>query len=199
MKQTRSELQRTYIDLCARMPADKITVKELVSTCGINRNSFYYHFEDLPSLAVSIMEDEIRENFTDSAHPEEDFTDRFLRCAGALQNNLDFYRNVYYSKNREVLDYRFKRLMNEMISDYMKENIFPGHDLSEEDQKLIIQLYCMETTGLFIAWLQEGMKYDLVSRLKRLFELRKGTVEMMVERADRTPYAGSWNHSDRQN
>ena len=54
--------RKAIMDSCLRLledrPVDKITVKDIVEDCGINRNTFYYHFEDLPSLIYAIfMED----------------------------------------------------------------------------------------------------------------------------------------------
>lgn len=31
-------------------PIDKITVKDLVEICGVNRQTFYYHFDDVYDL-----------------------------------------------------------------------------------------------------------------------------------------------------
>lgn len=42
-------------------PINKITVRELFSTCGMNRNSFYYHFEDIYALFKWIVEAEVVE------------------------------------------------------------------------------------------------------------------------------------------
>ncbi|HBY72506.1 MAG TPA: TetR family transcriptional regulator, partial [Lachnospiraceae bacterium] len=39
-------------------PLNRITVKDIVEDCGINRNSFYYHFEDMSSLVEEIMMEE---------------------------------------------------------------------------------------------------------------------------------------------
>ena len=39
---------------------NQITVKNIVEDCGINRNSFYYHFEDLPSLVEEIVGEQVR-------------------------------------------------------------------------------------------------------------------------------------------
>ena len=47
---TKKAIQETFITLLDERPLNKITVKDIVETCGINRNSFYYHFEDLPAL-----------------------------------------------------------------------------------------------------------------------------------------------------
>ena len=31
-------------------PMEKITVKDLVEICGVNRQTFYYHFDDIYDL-----------------------------------------------------------------------------------------------------------------------------------------------------
>ena len=47
---TKKAIKETFIELLDERPLNKITVKDIVEACGINRNSFYYHFEDLPAL-----------------------------------------------------------------------------------------------------------------------------------------------------
>ena len=44
MKRTIAEM---LIKLLEHKPVDKITVKELVDACGISRQTFYYHFQDI--------------------------------------------------------------------------------------------------------------------------------------------------------
>ena len=31
-------------------PIDKVTVKDIVEICGVNRQTFYYHFDDVDDL-----------------------------------------------------------------------------------------------------------------------------------------------------
>lgn len=40
---TKAAIKATFISLLNKKPLNKITVKEIVEECGINRNSFYYH------------------------------------------------------------------------------------------------------------------------------------------------------------
>ena len=47
-----------FLEMAARKDVDKITVKDIVADCGINRNTFYYYFEDMPKLIESIVEDD---------------------------------------------------------------------------------------------------------------------------------------------
>lgn len=55
---TKRELAAALKKLMAHKPISKITVRELVAECGINRNSFYYHFEDIYALFKWMVEAE---------------------------------------------------------------------------------------------------------------------------------------------
>ena len=52
-------IKTTFLQLLEQKPLSQITVKMIVEECGINRNSFYYHYQDLPAL--------IEENFQEQA------------------------------------------------------------------------------------------------------------------------------------
>ncbi len=55
---TKKELAAALKKLMVAKPINKITVRELVSECGINRNSFYYHFADIYALFKWMIEAE---------------------------------------------------------------------------------------------------------------------------------------------
>ena len=40
----------SFVKLLNLYPLDKITVKDIVSDCGISRNTFYYHYRDIYDL-----------------------------------------------------------------------------------------------------------------------------------------------------
>ena len=47
---TKNAIKASCLKLLNERPISKITVKDIVEDCGINRNSFYYHFQDIPAL-----------------------------------------------------------------------------------------------------------------------------------------------------
>ena len=57
---TRKAIKETFLKLLNQRPLNQITVKDIVEDCGINRNSFYYHFEDLPALVEEIVEEQVQ-------------------------------------------------------------------------------------------------------------------------------------------
>ena len=44
------EIKNSFIKLLTELPISQITVKDIVEDCGVNRNSFYYHFQDIYDL-----------------------------------------------------------------------------------------------------------------------------------------------------
>ena len=51
---TKKAIVESFLKLLKEKPVEKITIKDIVEDCGINRNTFYYHFDDIPSLMEEI-------------------------------------------------------------------------------------------------------------------------------------------------
>ena len=51
-------IKATFLELLEQKPLSQITVKMIVEECGINRNSFYYHYQDLPALIEEIYQEQ---------------------------------------------------------------------------------------------------------------------------------------------
>ena len=51
---TKQAIVEAFIKLASKKPLEKITVRNIVDTCGINRNTFYYHFQDIFAVLEEI-------------------------------------------------------------------------------------------------------------------------------------------------
>ena len=51
-KFTQQAIIDTFLKMLACKSLDKITVKEIVNECGINRNTFYYYYKDMICLKM---------------------------------------------------------------------------------------------------------------------------------------------------
>lgn len=57
MNRTKKVIIDVFWQLLEEKPYSKITVQNIVERCQISRNSFYYHFQDIPALVeYSIQE-----------------------------------------------------------------------------------------------------------------------------------------------
>ena len=47
---TKEALAAALRQMMTVKPIDKVTVKDIVEICGVNRQTFYYHFDDVDDL-----------------------------------------------------------------------------------------------------------------------------------------------------
>ena len=55
---TRKAIMEAFLKILDEKPLGKITIRDIVDECGINRNTFYYHFADIPELLETIIKEE---------------------------------------------------------------------------------------------------------------------------------------------
>ena len=56
---TKMELANAFKELSKKKPMNKITVNDLIKYCQLNRNTFYYHFEDIHDLINWMFNEEL--------------------------------------------------------------------------------------------------------------------------------------------
>ena len=80
-------------------PFGKITVKDITDRCGINRNTFYYHYQDIPALLEEICQNQVEDII--SKYPTLNSIEDCLDAA--MQSVLENKRaimHIYNSDNR---------------------------------------------------------------------------------------------------
>ena len=65
----------------------------------------------------------------------------------------------------------------------MFDTAFDMSGMSELDREVLIQGHRCLCFGLFVEWLDGGLKDDFKASMLRLCELRRGTLERIVEQA----------------
>ena len=178
---TKMAIKTTFIKLLNEKPLSQITVKDIVEECGVNRNSFYYHFQDIPAL----IEEIIMEN-ADQIIAEYPTIDSLETC---LNVALEFARknrrtilHIYQSVNRDIFEQYLWKVCQHVVSAYSNV-LFAEKPVKDTDKELMLHYYKAECFGMVMAWMNTGMKEEVVGQVRRFCELRKGMVEEMVERS----------------
>ena len=178
---TRKAIKESFMELLNEKPLNQITVKSIVEKCGVNRNSFYYHFDDIPSLISEI----ITEN-ADKIIDEYAGGDSLEDCLNAMVKfaleNKRAVLHVYRSASRDMVEQYLMRICHHTVSEYAYR-AFGNVSVSEEDKDIMIRFYKCECFGQVIEWLNSGMNYDIQRQFSRLCELRRGMTGQMIERS----------------
>ena len=177
---TEKAIKASALKLLNDKPINQITVKDIVEDCGINRNSFYYHFRDLPSL-IEEMVTEQAENII-SEYPSINSLEECLDAAISFaMNNRKAAMHIYNSVSRDIYEQYLWGVCEYVVTTYIN-SIFGEYDISDFDKEVIINFYKCACFGQILDWQRSGMKSDIKKQFMRMCEIKKGFIEEIAER-----------------
>lgn len=177
----KKEIKRTFITMLNEKPLSQITVKGLVAECGINRNSFYYHYPDLPALIEEIVEEETAQIIAE--YPTIDSIETALRVAVEFcTKNRRAILHMYNSVNRDIFERHLWKVCDYVVSEYGK-TIFEGTSIRPLDREIIERFYRCECFGVAMEWLSEQMNSDTTKDIQRFCAMFRGMTEEMIRRS----------------
>ena len=177
----RSAIMESLMKLLNERPLNKITVRDIVEDCGINRNTFYYHFEDISAVIEAIIHEEvdrIMEDYRDISSLEECFEAALLLG----QDHRNAIYHIYNSSNRDFLERRLMEICRYVATRFVQRSA-GDMAIRSLDREIIIHSYQCEFFGYIIDWLNNGMDAGAEARIRRLCELRAGSTAAMLERS----------------
>ncbi len=150
VQRTRMNIRNAFIELRARKPIEKITVKELAEAAFINKATFYQHYEDIYDLSES-MEDELIDNIIGSIpHPDtllDDPEQATLEIFAAFSSQTRLLEILFSGSRRSVLIEKLENRIRELILQR-----YPDHEGNPEKEVLITFLI----QGSFHAYLKHA-------------------------------------------
>ena len=179
---TKNAIKKEFLRLLDEKPLSQITVKNIVEACGINRNSFYYHYSDIPALVEEIFNEQADQlvQLTDDASIYESFV---IAMNFSLQNKSAMM-HIYNSANKELFDRYLNRVAQRTVTEYIEHYAVP-YNISQEDKDAVVFYYKCLIIGFVVEWLSGGMKYDLTEKLARVCLLFDGTMESIMAKCER--------------
>lgn len=181
MNRTKNTIIEAFWLLLEEKPYNKITVKDIVDRCQMNRNTFYYHFHDIPELLQTVIK-----NDADHIIQEYGNVDTLLECITCFiehcTNRKKAILHIYRSVFREYFINELDRIALYIVTQYM-DTVRTGHPLSPEDRILLTRFYKCMFTGVCIDWLNDGLQYDMSHYVDRIGTLFHGAAEQAYQTA----------------
>ncbi len=181
------EIKRSFLRLLSEESISQITVKEIVEDCGVNRNSFYYHFQDIPSLLEEIVV-EIADDVIKTLPQDAAMEDCVRMALEELARNKKVLYNIYCSSNGRFYEKQLMRICEHVTRGYISSRDYARH-VSEEDLRYIISFLKSVMFGEIIDWLIQDMNYDITEHSVRLCKMFAGTLTAVCGKCSRDPEA----------
>ena len=154
--QTKHALAAALKELIAQKPIDKITIHDITERCGIRRQNFYYHFEDVYDLMRWMFQEEAM-----SLLRQHEGTllwqEGLLQLFRYIEENKAVCLCALRSVGREHLKRFFETDIHAIIHRTVEQF---GHEVgaisagvTESDVELVTHFYVVALTGMLESWL----------------------------------------------
>ena len=178
---TRNAIVSSFMKLLNERPLNKITVKDIVEDCGINRNSFYYHFQDLHALAEAVINDET-DRILSSVNNISSLDDCLITAIDLALNNKKAVMHLYRSPSRELYEQHLESVITYAVTEYINA-VSANINTDKNSKEIIIRYYKCLLVGFVLDWMNSGMKYDIRDNITKVCELFGGSMQTALERA----------------
>jgi probable dihydroxyacetone kinase regulator len=177
---TKRALAMSLKKLLDEKPLEKITINDITSDCGVNRQTFYYHFQDIYDL-IEWMYTTAAEKAIGERNTYQTWQEGYLNLFCYLQENRSFVINTYHSLSREHLENYLYDKVYVLLKNVVDE-VAQNRSIREEDKAFIANFYKYGFVGLTLEWVKNGMKEDPQMIIRRLETLIQGNFPEAVER-----------------
>ena len=153
--QTKRAMADALKKLMTQKPLDKITIQELMEQCGMKRQNFYYHFEDIYDLLRSIVQelhDEIQQVLVQ--YKRIDGLAYYNALLDTIRDNWDVCYAALRISDQEYeeigVDFRYRSIMEAGVRRSSQADPVIG--------ELIFDYVLSGTQSIISNWMEGGMQ-----------------------------------------
>lgn len=153
---TKRSIADGFKNLMIRKPFEKITISDITSSCGLNRQTFYYHFQDKYELLNWVFYSEAIAPFIDNI-TFDNWSIKLLEMLCTLRSNSHFYANALKTSYGDEFKIYIHKIATDVFSEII-DHISGGKNMAEDDKQFIAEFFSYGIFGCVIAWITNGMK-----------------------------------------
>lgn len=172
---TKRAMSAALKNLLKEKKLNKITVQDIADECGINRQTFYYHFQDIYDLVewtcIEDTEKVLKENRT-----YDTWQEGFLSVFDLAKKDKTFIANIYRSVSLEMLEQYLYRLVYPLLKNVVDEKA-NGQTVREENKKYIADFYKYAFVGVLLEWIRNDMAESPGQIVDRVSRIVGGAIE----------------------
>lgn len=158
VKQTIAE---ALFRLLEQEPVEKITVKALVESCGISRQGFYYHFQDIMDVIEWATAQAIQsavDASLDAPTPEDALTLVIL----TLRKDRKLIRHLMASQRRSEIEQLLVRSARTYMEKMLRAKSM-GLSVSAADLEMAVRYHSYALVGILMENLDDKVPPDIIA------------------------------------
>ena len=182
---TKQTIQASFRTLLMAKSLDKITVRDIVEDCGLTRNTFYYHYEDIYDLFDDYLDEQLRDA-TQNLPPDSPWDAVLFKLLESVCQTPQMGRHIFFSRKREAMRQYLNKVLTAVLDRYIDEEM-RGLVLTVDDRRMICDACCHALYGMIEQWLTGPDAPLLQARLRRLSRSFQGAIRLSLEYCESHP------------
>lgn len=178
-QQTKKALATSLKNLMMKKSLDKITIKEIVVDCNVNRQTFYYHFQDIYDLLGWIYKTEAVESIRD-CKTYETWQQGFLKIFHYVSNNKSLCMNTFHSMGRDHLETFLHDEIFPLIIAVIDE-VSVNSSLTVSQKEFFSDFYTFAFIGILTSWMKGNMMDSPESIIEKVEILVTGDIKKVID------------------
>ena len=191
-KDTRQRLATSFKELLGKKSIEKITISDLTNACGINRQTFYYYFNDIYDLMKWIYQTESKAAVA-GKNTYTTWQEGLLRIFHYFAENKDFVMRTQSTGNQYILEDFLSVHVNSVVNNVVRE-FSEAYTISAESVNYIIAFYRYAVSGMILGWVKSGMKESPETMVRIIDMLTKENLVHAIERFDQYEHKSQSGH-----
>lgn len=171
VSQTKQQLANSLKKLMCHRAFNKITVQNVTGNCGLNRQTFYYHFQDMYELLSWIYLHDIFNEVVEEQ--DEAWETSVLQIIRYAKSNRAFCRNTIRCIRKEKMEEFLQPVVHNWVEKLAQE-IWQQRNISDDDRKFMIHFFTGAFVNYGIQWVSRGMQEDeeyIIGKIKVLIRM----------------------------
>ena len=175
---TELKIQEEFEKLLEEKFLDKITVVEIADRCEMNRNTFYYHYDNIEALVDAYFTRRQAE-FAEKVSGEETLYDTCAALAMQLFRQRKKLLHLNDDRSRSVLRSSVEEVARMVIERFVRQSAEP-YGLNARGIGYILDFYSYVCAGALLLWIDHGMASPPRGFLKKMCETYDATIDSMI-------------------
>lgn len=151
---TKQQIIDTFLDLTLKQSVDKISISKLMQITQLQRETFYYYFDDKYSLVEETLRSLLFNSYVKMLKSES-LDEANQAVMNGIINHKNFYQDLLSGQNEYMFKKIYCQVSVDVITDYLKQHY--ANDIS--DSVLFAAcFYAYAVNTIIYDWIETGMQ-----------------------------------------
>ena len=180
---TKKALAASLKKLMEKKLLSKITIKEIIEDCNVNRKTFYYHFQDINDLVKWTFEEEALEVIK-QYDLLIDYQDAIRFILSYVEKNKHICNCALDALGRDELKTFFRKDFLNVIGSTV-EQLSEGMSVPEDFKVFLINFYTDALASVLIGWIRDKDHSKKEKMVQYVSVTLYSTIKQVLEKAER--------------